>query len=233
MKKFKFLLADADDTIMDFHKAEHSALIAAHDRFGVPYTDYYLNMYSEINDSLWKAYERGELSSSDEIARTRFKIYFEKRGLDVDEVAFRNEYEKNLALGSFVFDDVFPTLNKIAEVARFYIVTNGRTAIQKSRLALNGLDKLAEGVFISEEIGFRKPSEEYFDYVADNIEGFDINEALLLGDSVTADMPAKKFGFTTCLIDRNRRYADCKNPEKELNADYVITSFEEAEKFFL
>ena len=106
MKKYKILLADADDTILDFHKAERTALIAAYEKLGLPYDNDALNLYSEINDSLWKAFERGELSSSDEIARTRFGIYFARRGLKVDEIAFREEYEKNLALGAYVFDDV-------------------------------------------------------------------------------------------------------------------------------
>ncbi|MCI5838241.1 MAG: HAD family hydrolase [Christensenellaceae bacterium] len=232
MKKYKILLADADDTILDFHKAERNALIAAYENLALPYDDEALRLYSEINDSLWKAFERGELSSSDEIARTRFGIYFARCGLKVDEIAFRKEYEKNLALGAYVFDDVFPTLTRLAEKVKIYIVTNGRTITQKSRLSLTGIDKIAAGVFISEEIGFRKPTKEYFDFVSEHIEGFDKESALLLGDSVTADMPAKIYGIATCLIDRKHRYAEIKNLN-DLNADYLINDFREVEKFFI
>ena len=35
------------------------------------------------------------------------------------------------------------------------------------------MDKYFDGLFISEAIGFNKPDARYFEYVAENIEGFD------------------------------------------------------------
>ena len=46
MKKYKILLADADDTILDFHKAERNALIAAYENLALPYDDEALRLYS-------------------------------------------------------------------------------------------------------------------------------------------------------------------------------------------
>lgn len=227
--KYEILLADVDDTLLDFHSAERNALIKTHENFNVSYNDKHLNTYSEINDSLWKAFERGEISSSDEIARVRFGLYFKKRGITaVDEIAFKQEYEKNLALSAFIFPDVFPALTEIKAKANLYLVTNGRTSIQKSRLALSGLDAIADGIFISELIGFKKPEEKYFDYVKDNIPGFDKTKALLIGDSLTADMPAHKLGIATCLIDRKNKYSNRTLDD----VDYIINSFDEVKKFF-
>ena len=58
--KYRYLLIDNDNTLMDFHAAEHAALREALTEAGIEPTDAVCARYSAINDALWKALERGE-----------------------------------------------------------------------------------------------------------------------------------------------------------------------------
>ncbi len=46
---------------------------------------------------------------------------------------------------------------------RQYIVTNGVNSTQENKMKLSGLNKLVDGVFVSELIGYPKPMKEFFD----------------------------------------------------------------------
>ena len=58
--KYRYLLIDNDNTLMDFHAAEHAALREGLTEAGIEPTDAVCARYSAINDALWKALERGE-----------------------------------------------------------------------------------------------------------------------------------------------------------------------------
>ena len=53
--KYRYLLIDNDNTLMDFHAAEHAALREALTEAGIEPTDAVCARYSAINDALWKA----------------------------------------------------------------------------------------------------------------------------------------------------------------------------------
>ena len=87
-------------------------------------------------------------------------------------------------------------------------MTNGVAATQYSRFAISGLDKLVKGIFVSEEIGIPKPQKGYFDYVFAQIPGFRKENALMVGDSLTADiMGGINAGLDTCWYNPGRKPA--------------------------
>ena len=60
--KYDILLLDADDTLLDFKKAERVALNNTLESFGLPNSDDVISTYSIINDGYWKALERGDVT---------------------------------------------------------------------------------------------------------------------------------------------------------------------------
>ena len=69
-----------------------------------------------------------------------------------------------------------------------YGATNGITTIQKGRLAHSPITRYFKKVFISEELKVAKPSPLFFDRVAKDIPDFDKDTAVMIGDSLTADI---------------------------------------------
>ena len=59
---YDYLLLDADGTVLDFDKAERTALIAALKQFSVDPSEETIADYHRINKALWEALERGELT---------------------------------------------------------------------------------------------------------------------------------------------------------------------------
>ena len=110
--------------------------------------------------------------------------------------------------------------------AKIFALTNGVERIQKKRLSAAGILKFFDGFFISEQIGFRKPEKEFFDYVAAHIDGFDKSKALMVGDSVTTDLPAVRYGIKTCLVlPKDRTISSPLSPDMRVEKFSDIIQF--------
>ena len=73
----EFLFIDLDDTILDFHKAEHIALAKTLRSFGLEPTENVLARYSLINKAHWEMLERKEITREVLLVR-RFAVLFEE-----------------------------------------------------------------------------------------------------------------------------------------------------------
>jgi 2-haloacid dehalogenase len=99
-----------------------------------------------------------------------------------------------------------------------YIVTNGLASVQNSRYLLAGFDKIFDGMFISEELGANKPDPRFFEYVAEHIDDFQKESALIVGDSITSDIAGGiGFGIDTC-------WYSPKGATTSLEPTYVVDS---------
>ena len=63
--RYSTLLLDADETLFDFLKAEQSSLETVLAARGLPHGAEILQRYHVINDALWHAFERGEITKED------------------------------------------------------------------------------------------------------------------------------------------------------------------------
>lgn len=59
MKQYRYVLLDADQTLFDFERSEAAALSELLLQRGIAPEQRLLRLYHEINDAMWKAYERG------------------------------------------------------------------------------------------------------------------------------------------------------------------------------
>ncbi|MGF2713286.1 noncanonical pyrimidine nucleotidase, YjjG family [Bacillus mycoides] len=216
MKKYKTLLFDVDDTLLDFQKAEKIALRMLFEEKGLLLTDEIEDRYKKINKSLWDSFEKGEIARN-EIINTRFSILFKEYGEEVDGMLFENNYRSYLEEGNQLVQGAFEFINQIQSKYDLYIVTNGISKTQDKRLRNAGLHSLFKDIFISEDTGFQKPMREYFDYVFERIPNFASEEGLIIGDSLSADIKGGYVaGIDTCWF----------NPEKKSNDSEIVPTYE-------
>ncbi|MCU5297486.1 YjjG family noncanonical pyrimidine nucleotidase [Bacillus paranthracis] len=216
MKKYKTLLFDVDDTLLDFQKAEKSALRMLFEEKGMSLTSEIEAQYKKINKSLWTAFEEGEINR-DEVVNTRFSILFKEYGEEVDGILFENNYRSYLEEGNQLMEGALQFINQIQSEYDLYIVTNGISKTQDKRLRNAGLYALFQDIFVSEDTGYQKPMKEYFDYVFERIPNFVPEEGLIIGDSLSADMKGGYVaGIDTCWF----------NPERKLNDSGIIPTYE-------
>ena len=224
MSKYKYLLWDIDGTILNFEKAEKRAIRTLFEKFNLgECTDEMLACYIQINKKYWKLLECGEMEK-ERILVERFVEFFEKEGIRTDVASeFNKAYQ--LALGdTIVFNHYALEIIKAQKKNyQIIIVTNGTAIAQKKKLERSGLDKIADNIFISEEVGYEKPSIHFFERVIAEAGIDDVSRAVIIGDSLTSDIQGGvNAGIDTCWY----------NPKEDVNdtnlkPTYIIKNLHE------
>lgn len=183
----EFLFLDLDDTIFDFHKAEHIALSKTLRFFDLEPTQAVLDRYSVINREHWQRLERKELTR-EEVLVGRFATLFQEQNICVEPVAVARKYEDFLSQGHYFLPGAEEALKRLADKYKLYLASNGTAKVQAGRLASSGISKYFQEIFISQEIGANKPDKVYFDRCAARIPGYAPEKAMMVGDSLTSDI---------------------------------------------
>ncbi len=202
MKKYEWLLFDADETLLDFKLAEAQAIRATFRAYGLPTEEEYIETYSKINDNLWRMLERGEVSKA-RLKVARFDRFCRHYGFPDIGAELADAYVGNLSRQTALIDGAEEVCRALAGKYKMYIVTNGIYSVQTARFGGCAVKEYFEKCFISDEIGCEKPSRGFFDAVAAAIPGFDISRALVIGDSLTSDIKGgAEYGMDTCWLNR-------------------------------
>ena len=197
---YKYLLWDIDGTVLNFLASEAYAIRFLFSKYNLgECSDDMLKAYSEINSKYWKKLERGEMTKQ-EILVGRFFEFFSLIGADTSiSESFNLDYQE--ALGDYIefVDNAKDIL--LSQKGKYILaaVTNGTKTAQKKKLRLSGLDSVFDAIFISENVGFEKPNEKYFEFVFEKLGVSDKSEVLIIGDSLTSDIKGGvNAGIDTC-----------------------------------
>ena len=205
MKKYQTLFFDVDDTLLDFGAAENAALRMLFEDQNIPFTDAIKADYKRINRGLWRSFEEGKLDR-DEVVNTRFAILFKEYGQEVDGSLLEKQYRSYLEEGHQLVDGALELITELHSQYDLYIVTNGVSKTQDKRLRNSGLYPLFKGIFVSEDTGYQKPMKEYFDYVFARVPNFSVEQGLIIGDSLSADIRGGRLaGMDTCWFNPDRK----------------------------
>ncbi len=228
--RYDTILFDADETLLDFHRSEREAIDEALRSFEIHGNEEMLLTYSEINQSLWKKLERGEIEKKVLFYR-RFELFLERYGIVADPHELAACYMTLLAKKGYLLEGAEALCRRLMGKARLYIVTNGTEFIQRGRYAVSGIEDYFEEVFISDVVGAEKPSVKFFDYVARRIPDFSRERTLIVGDSLTSDMQGGvNFGIDTCWY--NPKGKDCSDALAG-KLTHVAGSFDEIYDFIV
>lgn len=196
----KIILWDIDATLLDFLKSERMALKKAFAHFGLgECPDSKVAEYSAINQSYWNRLETGELTK-EQVLVGRFEEFLSVNDYnDVDAEKFCEYFEASLPDCVEFMGNAESVIKTLSKTYKQYAVTNGAKAVQEKKLAVSGIEKILNGVFISDDVGFAKPSKEFFDVVLKNISSVNTDEIMIVGDSLTSDIKGgNNMGFKTC-----------------------------------
>lgn len=217
--KYQFLLFDLDNTLLDFDLAEDRALNTLFSKHGVKEEEIeiYKAFYKPLNQELWKKLEQ-KLITREELLRTRFYKLFSHFGIELDGDVLAKEYELLLGEHGEHIAGAVELLEEL-EKAGFQIIaiSNGVSKIQRSRLFSSEVTAFLKEIFISEEMGVQKPDIEFFQMVESKLDGFDKSRAVVIGDSLSADIQGANHYEIDCIW---------YNPQKKVNTSAAKPTFE-------
>jgi len=225
---YKTVLFDADGTLLDFHRSEREALVEALLGIGIHADDNIIASYSKINDSLWKKLEKKEIERS-VLLYHRFELLFDMHGITADAKEVSSSYIRIISCKGYMLDGALALLKRLLGKVRMYIITNGAEVVQRGRYEKLKLGEYFDGFFISECIGVNKPDVRFFEHVSKNIDNFDAQSTIVVGDSLSSDIKGgNAFGLDTCW------YAPFDSVySADVKPTYTVHSFGEVERIIL
>jgi len=224
MGKYKVILWDLDQTLLNFDLAMDYALRAVFAQYGLEINEKIAARYDTINRSYWLRLESGELKK-EQVTVGRFRTLFEELGIaHVKPEEINADYQRELGSVFFYMDGAKEVVTLLKEKGyRQYIVTNGVNETQANKMRRSGLDRIMDGVFASEVMGYPKPMREYFDACFAALPGVDREACILVGDSLTSDMRgAENAGIASCWFNPEKKKKDV-----DVRTDYEIRRLEE------
>ncbi len=224
MRKYTTVFWDLDQTLLDFDRSMEYALQAVFAQYGLKINEEMTARYSVINRSYWLRLESGELSK-EQVTVGRFRTFFEELGIThVSPEELNADYQRELGSVFFFMEGAKELVALLKERGyRQYVVTNGVNATQANKMRLSGLDRIMDGVFVSELMGYPKPRKEFFDGCFAALSDVDRNKCILVGDSLTSDMRgAENAGITSCWFNPEKQEKDV-----DVRTDYEIRRLEE------
>lgn len=210
MKEYKNVFLDLDDTVLDFKKGQHDALFLACGEFGLSITENDYKEYDRINKESWKKFERGELEKAQMLV-DRYRRFLNYKNAEGDPAELNVLYGKYLSQQGVLLPGAKEGVEYLRHKYSISIITNGNVNTQKGRLKAVGMEDTFDHVFISDEIGFRKPDLAFFNYALEK-SGALKEETIVIGDSPSSDiLGARNCGLDAILFDY-KGTAECPYP---------------------
>jgi len=189
LKKYQWLIFDADNTLYDYDAAEKIALLHTLDDFEIPYDKQtIIDIYHTINHKLWVDFEKGLIESQEEIKYNRTEQLFRVLKVDRNITHFAEDYLYNLSQNDQLFDNAYAVIETLTKTHQMIIMTNGMTVVQKPRFAKSPLSKFFKHIVISEEIKHAKPTKGIFDHAFRLMRNPDKSTVAIIGDNLGSDI---------------------------------------------
>lgn len=220
--RYQVLLSDADGTLFDFKAGEKNAIATTFDHFHIPVTEENTSLYHHINDAQWKKLERGE-TTQQKLRVDRFQEFLEQSGYTADPVEMSKLFVTQLGQQRILLPGAEDFCRLVSEKMPIYLITNGISAVQRSRFTDCVLTPYISGMVISEEIGHAKPHPAMIHKAMEVAGVTDPRKAVVFGDSITADIAAANNAGVDSIL-----YTNGADAPQGHGATYVARNFDEA-----
>lgn len=224
---YRVLLADADGTLFDFYKGEAIAIVETFEHFGIPATKEIIALYEQANKAQWKKLERGE-TTQQKLRTDRFVDFLSLAGINGDAEAISEDYVERLGQQRWPLPYSVELCREVSRHMPIYLVTNGIARIQRSRFTHCQIAPYISGLVISEEVGRAKPDPAMLFEALKQAGVENVRDAILLGDSPSADIAAANNAGMDCILFTNGKPA----PEDH-RATWCVQTLEEAQTLIL
>ena len=216
MKKYDWILFDADHPLLDFDRSEAEPLSAPIQDFGAQATPEALQTYNRINTQAWADFQSGKISR-EALKVQRFADFLEYLELRADPAGFGKHYLQMLSRKAYWLPEAENLISEIRQHYRIGLISNGLAEVQRPRFSSIQLFDIFHTVVISGEIGPAKPDPAFFDYTFRQINHPPREKVLVVGDNLHADIGGGNgYGLDTCWYNPGGAPPDSIQPTYEV-----------------
>lgn len=229
--RYDWILMDADRTLFDFDRSEQESIRKTLTHYGIPSDDETVAVYLEGNLACWDELAQGRLTQ-DALGRERFQRLLDRLGITGPDPGEMNLFFLHgIAAAPYLIDGAVELCKQLKPHCTLAIVTNGLTVAQKGRLENSELKPYIDHLFISQEMGCKKPEPAYFERVF-SVLGIGEEEkkrTIILGDSCPVDIQGGiNVGIDTIWLNS----AGKKCPEN-MKITHIVASLAEVSQIIL
>ena len=237
-KRYKYLIFDADHTLLSYKDDEIAALKALFLEIGLSVTDDALEWCHTLSEETWTEHGLYDVFS-EKIQREYHALYqshvkgifekfFKKYPCDESPEKVGKLFLEKLKGRGHLFPYAEETLRALSGKSGgkyiLCVATNGLKDIQLGRLC--EIAKYFEKIYVSQELKAIKPTAEFFNAMLADL-GASAGECLMIGDSLLSDIyGAASVGMDTCWFNTRGHKKDGETqPTYEINCLNDLVSF--------
>lgn len=207
--KYQHIFFDLDHTLWDFESNSRKTLRNLFDYhnlvgLGVPSFQSFIDVYELVNEQMWAAYRKGELTKA-ALREGRFPKVLARWEI-VDNALADTINEQYLSEGPKqpgLMPNAMETLNYLQEKYHIHLITNGFKEVQSTKLRSSGLEGRFKTITTSEEVGVLKPNPQVFHHAV-SLASANMHESIYVGDHFETDvMGSKNAGMDQVFFNPN------------------------------
>lgn len=220
MNKYKILIFDLDDTLIDnLENVRHAftKMIETQDEY---YNDNNFKRWYKLDKQFWKDWQDGLIELPEELKNEtgkksneflnwlraqRVLIYYNNKISLKEAINLNNIYMNALTENVISIDGAYETLKYLSSKGYYIIIaTNGpKIATRDKLLKIKCIDFVNE-ILSADMFGYMKPNKEFFEGIEKILNNYNVDEYLMIGDSLKSDVGfAMKCNFDSCWFNKN------------------------------
>lgn len=198
MNRYRQIIFDVDDTLIDFAQTENSSLKALFAAHHWPLTTELRRQYHAYNQGLWRQLEQGKISYAELSWRCFHDFIQQHFHQEIDGLEVMAEYRSYFAAAHSLLPGVKDSLKYAKRQGyQLAVLSNGEQYMQNKRLRDAGINDYFDLVITSEEAGFSKPDPHIFDFFFSHSQ-VGPSETIFFGDGLQSDiLGAEQYGFAS------------------------------------
>lgn len=227
MNKYKILIFDLDDTLIDnLENVKYAFKIMIKSKNEEYNEENFIRWY-QIDKKFWHDWQDGKITLPEHLKgetgkksneflnwlrAQRILIYFNNE-VNLDEaINLNNIYMDALTENVNAIDGAYETLEYLSNKGYYIIIaTNGpKVATRDKLLKINCINFVNE-ILPADMFGYMKPNKEFFDGIEKTLNNYNIEDYLIIGDSLKSDVGfAMRCNFDSCWFNKNNDKIDDK-----------------------
>lgn len=220
MKKYKIIIFDLDDTLIDNTENIRHAYAKMIQSVDEPYTETGFQRWYSIDRKFWEDWQEGLIELPENLKSEtgkksetflnwlraqRVLIYFNnqitlEKAIELNYL-FMNALKENV----IAINNAYNTLQYLSNKYQIIIATNGPQIATKEKLSKINCLQFVNNILSADMFGYVKPRKEFFEGIQHTLNNYQTEEYLIVGDSLSSDIAfAMNCNFDSCWFNPNK-----------------------------